>query len=56
MSRMAEMAVYQEEQDNLSGMDDCEYQEFLKKQSDLFKDMGIEEGTLDKLNKLGGSK
>ena len=56
MSKMAEMAVYEEEQENLSGIDDCEYQEFLDKQSDLFKYMGIEEGTLDKLNKLGGTK
>ena len=56
MSRMAEIAVYQEEQDNLSGIDDCEYQEWFNSQLDVLKDMGIEEGTLDKLNKLGEQK
>ena len=56
MSKMAEMAVYEEEQENLSGIHDCEYQEYIDSQPDVLKDMGIEEGTLDKLNKLGGSK
>lgn len=43
MSRMAEMAVYEEEQENLSGIDDCEYQEYIDSQPDILKDMSIAE-------------
>jgi len=35
MSRMAEMAAYQEEQENLSGIDDCEYEQYVDQQDKL---------------------
>ena len=45
MSRMAEMAVYEDERENESGIDDCEYQEYVEQQDrlrDELKEKGAE--------------